>query len=134
MYSQEGSQYDINATTVKTDLDYIRLLLAYNVFFGDLGDRLRPKLYIGPTLGFLIDADTEVRNQETDIMDNYKNLDIGLAAGLGFNYRIGSQQWLNFDARFQPGLTDIVENKPSGTDAIRNQAIQLSIGVAFGLY
>lgn len=134
LYSQEGSQYDANATTVKTNLDYIRLMLAFDVFFGDLGDRFRPKLYFGPTLGFLIDANTEIRNQETDIMDNFKNTDFGLAAGLGFNYRVGSKQWLNVDARFQPGLTDIVENKPSGEDAVRNQTIQLSVGIAFGLY
>lgn len=134
LYSQEGNEEDGLTTNETLNLDYIRLMLTYDVFFGELGQRFRPKLYVGPQIGFLTKAEAEILDQNEDISDNFKDTDFGLVAGLGFNYQIGGKQWLNVDARFQPGLTDIVENKPAGEDAIRNRTIQVSIGIAFGLY
>lgn len=134
LYSKEGVQTD-SEPTIKTDLDYLRLGLAFNLFFRDLEDNFRPKIYVGPTLGFLLSAETEVEDDDsgTDIKDNFKSTDFGLMVGLGFNYRLGNNTWLNVDGRFLPGLTNVVENKPSGADAVRNQNLQFSIGLAFGL-
>ncbi len=134
LYSREGAETE-SEPQLSTEFDYLRFLLAYDIFFRDLGDRFRPKIYAGPTLGFLLSAENQVEGSETDIdvKENYNTLDVGLAVGLGFNLRIAGATWLNVDGRFLPGLTNIVDNKPSGADAIRNQSFQVSLGLAFGL-
>mgnify|MGYP003862918121 CR=1 FL=1 len=134
LYSGEGVQSEADPK-IKTDLDYLRLMLAFNYFFRDQEDNFRPKIYVGPTLGFLLSAENKVEDSESevDVKDAYKNVDLGLAVGLGFNYRLGGETWLNVDGRFQPGLSDLRENKPSNSNAIRNQNFQFSVGLAFGL-
>jgi len=134
LYSREGSETD-GTPEVNTELDYLRFLLAFDVFFRDLGDAFRPKLYAGPTLGVLLSAERQVEGADVDadVKDSYNTLDLGLAIGLGFNVRIAGETWLNVDGRFIPGLTNIIDNKPSGVDAIRNQNFQVSVGFAFGL-
>lgn len=131
LYSREGQ----SNSTFKTDLDYLRLMLAFNYFFRDQEDKFRPKIYVGPTLGFLLSAEDKLENgnDDIDVKETYNTIDIGLAVGLGFNYRVGGDTWLNVDGRFQPGLSNIIDNKPSGIDAIRNQNFQFSVGLAFGL-
>lgn len=134
LYSQEGVQTN-SSPTFQTDLDYLRLALAFDLFFLEQENSFRPKIYVGPTLGFLLSAETGLEDNDngTDVKDNFKNTDFGLVVGLGFNYRLGNNTWLNVDGRFLPGLTDIIENKPSGADAIHNQNFQFSVGIAFGL-
>ncbi|MFN7120077.1 MAG: porin family protein [Saprospiraceae bacterium] len=134
LYSREGSETE-SEPQLATELDYLRFLLAYDLFFRDLGDRFRPKIYVGPTLGVLLSAENQIEGAENDVdvKENYNTLDVGLALGLGFNLRIGEATWLNVDGRYLPGLTNIIDNKPSGADAIRNQGFQLSLGLAFGL-
>jgi len=134
LYSREG--FETNAQPqVQTGLDYLRFLLAYNVFFRNREDDFRPKLYVGPNVGLLLSAETQVENGDTevDVKENFNTLDIGLTLGLGFNLRIGGDTWLNVDGRFQPGLSNIIDNKPNGQDAVRNQNFQISLGLAFGL-
>ena len=134
LYSREGVE-TTSEPQVETGLDYLRFLLAYNIFFRDLEDDFRPKIYIGPNVGFLLSAENQIEGGDTeiDVKENYNTLDIGLTLGVGFNLRVGGSTWLNVDGRFQPGLTNIVDNKPSNVDAIRNQNFQISLGLAFGL-
>lgn len=131
LYSQEGSQADVGAE-MQTNLDYLRLALAYNQFFGDLGERFRPKIYVGPSLGFLTSAEAKSGETETDIKGEFNNLDVGLLGGIGFNYRIGARQWLNVDGRYYLGLSDVTESRLPGEDPITNRTFQISVGVAFG--
>jgi outer membrane protein W len=134
LYSREGNE---TSTTpqLQTGLDYLRFLVAYDIFFRDLEDNFRPKIYVGPNLGILLSAENQVEgsDNEVDVKDSYNTIDLGLTLGLGFNLRVGGETWLNVDGRFQPGLTNIINNKPSNIDAIRNQNFQVSVGLAFGL-
>lgn len=134
LYSREGSETE-TTQQIETGLDYLRLLLAYDIFFRDQEDNFRPKIYIGPNLGLLLAANNKIEGAENeiDVKDNYNTIDVGLTLGAGFNFRVGGKSWLNVDGRFQPGLTNIINNKPSGVDAIRNQNFQVSVGLAFGL-
>ncbi len=134
LYSAEGVETKTEPQ-VETDLDYLRLMLAYDIFFRDFGDNFRPKIYLGPNVGVLLSADTKVEGSDTkvDVKDSYNTLDVGLTLGLGFNLRVGGETWLNVDGRYQPGFTNIINNKPSSADAVRNQNFQVSVGLAFGL-
>jgi len=125
LYSGEGYQ---NVDT-KLRLNYMRIPLLYNVFFGELGQSFRSKVFLGPQAGFLLSAESGT----TDVKENMKNFAFGIGAGLGFNYQLKDRMWLNTDLRSFFDLTDLRDNPPSSSDknAIRN--IQLSIGIAFGL-
>lgn len=114
-YEQGGTEYDLN---------YFKIPLAYNVFFGSLGEKFRPKVYLGLVPGFLLNAEVN----GADVADQYTSTTFDALGGLGFNYRLASRIWLNTDLRFYLGLNDISE-----TTSIKNQNIQLTLGVAYGI-
>ncbi len=102
----------------------------FDFFFGQLGNRFRPKVYAGVAPGFLLDAknnDIEVDN------DNFNNVNFALTGGLGFNWRLASRVWLNTDLRAFLGLNDIREEGLRSGDKVANNTVQLSLGVAYGL-
>jgi outer membrane protein W len=115
-------------------MNYLRIPLKFQYFFGDLGDNVRPKLFIGPSFAFLMGGKTEVRSGEVtttiDSKDTFENFDVGLHIGAGFNYRLAERTWLNFDVAYTHGLLDVAGSK-SGSDA-QNRLVNVNLGVAFG--
>jgi hypothetical protein len=83
---------------------------------------------VGPQFGFLMSAKADDGDEEEDIKDFVKGLD--LSAGVGVNYAMASG--LNFGARYNLGLSNV--NDGDSSDEIKNQntVIQLSIGYRFG--
>ncbi len=123
LYSVEGTEI---GTNVDLNLNYLRLPIMYQYFFGQLGENFRPKAYIGAVPGLLLNAE----RGSTEVTDNYKEFDIAATGGLGFHYRLSSKGvWLNADARYIRGLIDIDEGAPE----TYNQNWQVSLGVSFGI-
>ncbi|MEC3876086.1 porin family protein [Chryseobacterium salviniae] len=132
LYSQYGDKYD--QTTAGTrysrarHLDYITVpvMFQYNVI---------PNLYLeaGPEFGFMVNAKNKFKNEtDNDVITesgDYKdslnkfNFGIGIGAGYYFTDNIG------ITARYVAGLTDIAKDRPSNSDAIRNNLFQ--VGLAF---
>jgi len=114
----------INAT-------YLRVPLKATYFFGDFGEKLRPKLYAGPSFGFLLGGETRYPNAlfTTKSDKVLQGFDWGLIAGAGFNYRIKPNTWFNFDLAYTNGLKDVTE--AAGYHANRN--ITMNLGVTFPL-
>lgn len=123
MYSGEG--YSLNGND--HHLNYLQIPILFDLFFGKLGDKFRPKLEAGLTPAFLLNA--KVNDNVVD--DFYNGFNIGLTGGLGFNYRVGSRIWLNTDLRGFLGLSDIRQDVIG--DKVANNNIQLSMGLAYGL-
>lgn len=122
LYSGEGWSDGEN----DLKLAYLQIPILFDVFFGDLGEAFRPKVYAGIVPGFLLNAklnDTELSK------DNYGGFNLGIGGGLGFNARVANRIWLNADLRAQLGLTDVTE----GGDKNTISTIQPSIGLAYGL-
>ncbi len=128
LYSQLGDK----SKTIDnhTRLHYIQLPVMGVYYFGNTGQRFRPKVYAGLYAGALLQAN----NGNGDIVVQpdgskaYNNIDFGGLAGLGFNYRIKPRTWLNVDAGFNRGFTDIT--KTSNTN-YNNLAFSLNVGVSF---
>ena len=63
--------------------------------------------------------------------DNYKdningfNLGLGIGAGYYFTPNVG------LTARYVAGLTDVAKNRPSGSDAVRNNTFQVGLAYKF---
>jgi hypothetical protein len=117
--------------TSKINATYLRVPLKATYFFGEFGDKVRPKLYAGPSFGFLLGGRTNTSNSnvETKSADVLKGSDWGFIAGGGFNYRLKANTWFNFDVAYTNGLKDATE--APGFHANRN--IALNAGVTFPL-
>ncbi|MDQ0594227.1 outer membrane immunogenic protein [Chryseobacterium ginsenosidimutans] len=132
LYSQYGDKYDTrignNTYSYANHLDYITVpvMLQYNII---------PNLYLeaGPEFGFMVSAKNKSKNETSnDVIaesGNYKdnfntfNFGLGLGAGYYFTDNIG------ITARYVAGLTDIAKDRPSNSDAVRNNVFQ--VGLAF---
>ena len=131
-YSFEGGKYSAGNQTVTADLNYFRLPLKFIYFFGDYGNRVRPKLYAGPSFGFLTGGKTTIElpnnmKEERNSQDIYKSFDFGLTAGAGLNIRLVKNTWFNADLNYLHGISDIAPIEQ------HNRGIGVNVGVNFGL-
>jgi len=102
-------------------------------------------IHAGPQIGFLLSAkntysewtletDQDLSYDE-DIKEHFKNLDVGVVMGLGYEHESG----LSATARYVLGISDINDYQGNSefdydltsTDKIRNQVLQVSLGYAF---
>jgi len=136
IYTQMGEKYD-GIMPITNDrisgskhLDYVALpvMFQYNA---------TPSFYLeaGPEFGLSVSAKDKVKNETTGETlaesDNYKdningfNLGLGIGAGYYFTPNVG------LTARYVAGLTDVAKNRPSGSDAVRNNTFQVGLAYKF---
>lgn len=157
-YSFEGGERQFQTTipgstlTTKEEvsLNYVRVPIKAMWFFGNYGQRVRPKVALGPSFGFLVGGKTErnttntagasVASSNTNSKDYFDDFDLGVTGSVGLNYRLVTNTWLTADISYLHGLTDVreeskrsvSENYLPGTN-YKNRNLQLNIGVNFGL-
>ena len=125
VYSQQGANSKINGSDLH--LDYIQLPLLANIFFNQYGDDFRPKITIGPAVGILASAKGPFVEK-----DDFNSTDFGFVAGLGFNYKVGEKKWLNVDARYGMGASEIFKEDIPGLD-VKNSYFSITVGLGFGV-
>jgi Outer membrane protein beta-barrel domain len=128
LYSQLGTGFTNKSDIVR--LNYLQVPITGIYYFGDVGNKFRPKFFIGPYIGTLIKAADTNGNLivGTDGQKVYNNVDLGGLAGIGFNYLIQSRTWLNVDAGYGRSLGDITK---TGSNTYKNESFNLNIGVSF---
>lgn len=101
-------------------LDYVTLPVLAKFYVTD-----NLSLEAGPQLGLLLKAEVEDDGETTDIKNNTKSTDLGVAFGLGYKMDNG----LNFGARYVLGsnVNDIEEDP----DTFSNRVFQLFVGYFF---
>lgn len=129
LYSIEGAQAEVGNDKFKTNVDYIRVPLRFIYFFGDWDQSVRPKIFAGPTLGFLVKAESE----DVDIKDGINGFDLGAHVGVGANFKIADQTWLNTDITYTHGFTNVAKEVLNIQPKYTNQRIALHVGVLFGI-
>lgn len=140
-FSMEGGGETIGNETANLTSNYIKLPLKAMYFFGHRGQRLRPKLYAGPSFGLLVGGKINgsyagVAIPELKSMDYLKHFDLGLLVGTGFNYRLSPGTWLNVDLGYTGGLIDIVKSNTTYSPFAptkHNHSAALNVGVTFPL-
>lgn len=127
VYSTQGakSEFTILDQTLETDynLNYINLpiLAKYYVAEGF-------SLEAGPQLGFLTTAEIDSDGGTQDIKDETSSIDFGL--GLGASYKL--DMGVAFSARYNFGLSNIIDAEDSDNDFKRNNGVfQISVGYFF---
>jgi Outer membrane protein beta-barrel domain len=128
IYSQLGTAFTYNSET--TRLNYVQIPLTAVYYFGDAGNRFRPKIFIGPYIGSLLRANNGSGNEILggDGQALYQKMDIGALAGLGFNYRLKSRIWLNAELGYGKSFGNIVK---TANNSYQNSALGVNIGVSF---
>ncbi len=136
-YRTEGVKIKSSSLETTSNTDYIRLDPKIYYFLGKYGQAFRPKIGVGPSFGFLVGGKTKYENTsggtalpESDAKDAYKGFDFGVSGLIGFNYRLKSKTWLNVDAVYNNGFTDIT--KATNTSP-QNRSLFLNVGVTFGI-
>ncbi len=140
LFSQYGEKYDytVPATVVTpetrysgaTHLDYVTVpvMFQYNVI---------PNLYLeaGPEFGLLINAKDKYKNETTgetisesgDFKDDLNTFNFGLGLGAGYYFT----ENIGLTARYVAGFTDIAKDRPSGSDAVKNNVFQVGLAYKF---
>lgn len=132
---QEGTVFSSNRVAT-LNAHYIRIPFKSMYFFGELGNKVRPKIMAGPTLGFLVGGKQKLENTEgetlakADAKDVLKTFDIGVHGGVGLNLRLTRNTWLNTDVTYYHGLKDIHKNNDLDW---KNRNVTWNVGVAFGI-
>lgn len=140
LYNNLGSKVTkettINGTTYRADyarhLDYITVpvMFQYNA---------TPSFYLeaGPEFGLMVSAKDKFKTSQngnttaTSIADidtdnfNTFNFGVGLGAGYYFTPNVG------ITARYTAGLSDIAKDRPSGSDAVKNNVFQVGLAYKF---
>jgi Outer membrane protein beta-barrel domain len=137
-FSSEGGRFSTSQDNGELvyRANYIRIPLQGIYFFGEYGDKVHPKISVGPSFGFLVGGKykTKVNEQtmsEGDSKDLFKGFDVGANIAAGANIRLTPNTWLNTDLTYYHGLTDISDN--NNNNEIRNRGIGINVGVMFGI-
>jgi hypothetical protein len=127
LYSRIGGESPNGAS--KGHLDYIQIPIMGTYYLNGRGNKLRPKVMLGPYIGFLAKATNEsgVSINPEGTNRPYKGVDAGAAMGLGFNYSIGRKIWLNADLRYNLGLTQVM----NVIDDVHNRSWGINVGLSF---
>lgn len=130
-YSMEGTSIQTESNNVKTVTDwntsYIRLPFRLIYFFGEYGHAIRPKIFLGPTIGVLLAS----KSEGTDVKDLTNSFDAGVHGGLGLNIRLIEKLWLNTDVTYYQGLSDVTQSEFDDTKN-HNGNLSLNAGLLFG--
>jgi len=130
-YSLEGSKLksdSLNLTT-KWNTSYLRLPIRGIYFFGDYGNSVRPKVFLGPTLGYLLSSKFE----NTDFKSTTSSFDIGVHGGVGLNFKLMEAIWLNTDVTYTKGFLDVTQDTELSNANNLNGNVAINVGVLFGL-
>jgi hypothetical protein len=128
MYSIEGGENRISNSTYTARLNYLRLPIQAAYFFGEYGDRVRPKIAFGPSFGFLVGGKQSLNASESGVSDAYKSVDFGFQANGGIHLRLVSGVWLTMDIGYYTGVADITESDLKN----KNRNIGFNAGLLFG--
>jgi len=134
LYSMKGCKLEDPDVEMIWNLNYLEIPLLFKVNLPTRGN-LKPSLYAGPALGILMSAEGELKIIETgeggnrDIKDQFEETDIGIIAGAGLGYKMGSG-CLFGEFRYEVGLQCVRKNS-DGDGKNSGMSIMGGYGFAF---
>lgn len=125
LYASKGTKFDggifDSPDEMELKMNYLSVPVMAKYYFGGFN------LQAGPTFDFLLSADAESGDEEEDIKDEFKGMDLGLGLGLGYELPAG----LSIDARYILGLSDISDSEDMEGVEIKNKTFQITVGFSF---
>jgi hypothetical protein len=128
LYNQMGAKLDAPAEEINLNYLQVPVLFTYYLSGQNTPGSFRPKLFAGPHVNFLLNAKNKVGNDLNPNSTFYKDTELGVTLGGGFNYALQNQMWINVDARYGIGLTDATQAPNTN---ITNRGFGVTVGVSF---
>jgi hypothetical protein len=134
-YNVGGISRNLEATPV-----YLRFQPKVIYFFNQWGDAVRPKIWLGPSIGLRIDETSDLNPDRPLLADEdlelgrnvFSRVDAGVTGGAGFNVRIAHGTWFTLGAAYYHGLVDVVDDEFTERDSY-NRHLGAMVGINFGL-
>ena len=113
-FSSEGGTFGREASDARMvyRANYLRHALQGVYFFGERGNRVRPKLSVGPSVAIFAGGKTKLKDAGTENMPEmkskniFKTWDFGLTGAAGVNIRLKESVWLSAEGAYYHGLTN----------------------------
>lgn len=135
--SHEGYSTAIGNQTFTYAPTYLRMTPKAYYFFGNYGDNIRPKIYLGPSVAYKVAEDRYVggpNNSDIRYTDRgsymINDWDLGVDVGAGVNIKVAPYTWLNLDADYYHGLLDVT--RMNGMNNM-NRSLRANVGVMMGI-
>lgn len=130
LYSELGAKFKNSDEEI--NLDYVQIPVLATYYFGSKQTTglWRPKVFAGPYVGFLTSAQNQKGGDLNQGGAYYNKTDVGLTLGAGVNYALSQKMWLNLDARYGLGLTDVMKGQ---AQTVANRAFSVNFGLSFPL-
>jgi hypothetical protein len=143
LFTMKGAADNTAGSDAKLKFSYIEIPLLFKVNLPTEG-KIKPNIYAGPALGFLMSAKAEAGGQSIDVKDGVKSTNFGLVAGAGVGYEM-EKGLIFLEARYEIGLSTIANDKtntvfgdeetPSSTTTttpdIKTSDISIMVGYGF---
>jgi hypothetical protein len=140
MYLQGGAQTTISEQGINVDLKlkvyYISVPVLFTYVFQTGENRIRPYIFAGPDLGFLMSANASGEaggiTADLDIKDSLKTFDFSALFGAGVNIPVGVNT-IFVEGRYSLGFININNSDflSSSAVTIKTKGIQFFAGIRF---
>ncbi len=122
LYSMEGAKSKSNADS-RLDLNYVNfpIMLKINIADGFYGE-------FGPQIGILTSAKAENNNVSVDVKDGYKDVNLSVAAGLGYNFTPA----VGIGARYNYGVNGITKEVAGMENDTKTGTLSVGLHYMFG--
>lgn len=136
LYSRSGgsfSQFDLNdqrTERYRTQMDHIRVIPKFHVFFRDFDDDFRPTIFAGPSVGFLV-RDRQLGGN--DRSSEMRTVDLSGVLGAGFNYQMMPGFWLHVNTAYNYGFLDMNKRTTLAPDRLTTNNWSFNVGLAYSL-
>ena len=124
LYVMKGTKADEGDGKLKFDYIDIPVLLKY---FIPTEGNIKPNIFAGPTVGFLMSAKSEYGDESEDVKDYLKSINVAAAFGAGVEIVMESMA-VTFDARYTLGVTNINDE---GDGDLKTGDISILVGFSF---
>ncbi|MBK7100094.1 MAG: PorT family protein [Sphingobacteriales bacterium] len=133
-FSTEGVTL-VNKTEKLTNdarMNYIRIPIFANIVFGDADRKVRPRISLGPSVGFLVGGKSLIENKDNILLGKKSKklldtkTDIGALVSIGFNTQLTEGITINHDIGYYHGFTS---NKAEN-EHFTHRNLGLSVGMA----
>lgn len=128
LYSELGAKFKNSNEEINLDYVQIPVLATYYFVSKQTTGQWRPKVFAGPYVGFLTSAKNQNGGELNAGGTAYNKTDVGLTLGAGVNYALSQKMWLNLDARYGLGLTDVMKGQAQN---VSNRAFSVNFGLSF---
>jgi len=114
LYVNKGGSHDsdINIEDYKIILKYLEIPFLFK-YCAEKGKKIRPNIYAGPVLSFIISSRLEGIWADGDITSVFSTADYGIGIGGGVDF-IQKNNIIAFDVRFTLGFKDIYSEDDAG--------------------